>query len=181
VSTDAQVEASIEWIRDFEGRFVRAWNSHQADRVLALMTEDIEYRDDAWPKTMHGHADVCEFLDALWTAFPDLNFKLVDGPYVIPGQPRSAVQWRGSGTHLGRLDPPGFAATHRWCQGECVNLQEYRDGRVCRFRSSADMLDVSRQLGLLPPTGSRTERALAGAQRAARRLQGSLRLTFPAT
>ena len=25
-------------------------------RLLALMTEDIEYRDDSWHKTMRGHA-----------------------------------------------------------------------------------------------------------------------------
>ena len=70
VTAAAPAEASIEWIRDFEQRFQDAWNSHQADRVLALMTEDIEYRDDAWPKTMRGHADVREFLDAVWKGVP---------------------------------------------------------------------------------------------------------------
>jgi ketosteroid isomerase-like protein len=45
VTAAAPAEASIEWIRDFEQRFQHAWNSHQADRVLVLMTEDIEYRD----------------------------------------------------------------------------------------------------------------------------------------
>lgn len=39
------------------------------------MSEDIEYRDDAWQKTMRGHADVREFLDAVWTAFPDMTLK----------------------------------------------------------------------------------------------------------
>ena len=75
VTAAASAEASIEWIRDFEQRFQDAWNSHQADRVLVLMTEDIEYRDDASPKTMRGHADVREFLDAVWKAFPDLTFE----------------------------------------------------------------------------------------------------------
>jgi hypothetical protein len=41
---------------------------------LMLMSEDTEYRDDAWPKTMRGHADVREFLDAVWKAFPDITF-----------------------------------------------------------------------------------------------------------
>jgi hypothetical protein len=39
------------------------------------MSEDIEYRIDAWPKTMHGHADVRESLDAAWKAFPDMTFE----------------------------------------------------------------------------------------------------------
>jgi hypothetical protein len=43
----APAEVSVEWIRHFEQRFQDAWNSHQVDRVLVLMSEDIEYRDDA--------------------------------------------------------------------------------------------------------------------------------------
>lgn len=74
VTAAAPAEASIEWIRDFEQRFQDAWNSHQADRVLVLMTEDIEYRDDAWPKTVRAHPDVREFLDAAGRRSPDLTF-----------------------------------------------------------------------------------------------------------
>lgn len=86
--SDIPAETSIEWIRDFEERFLEAWNSHQADRVLALMTEDIEYRDDHWPKTMRGHPDAREALDAYWTAFPDLTFEIIEGPV---RDPRSAT------------------------------------------------------------------------------------------
>ncbi len=170
------VETSIEWIRDFETRFIQAWNSHQVDRVLELMTEDIEYSDDHWHKTMHGHADVREALDAYWTAFADLTFELIEGPYVIPGRPHSAIYWRGAGTHTGKLDPPGFAATGRRWQGDGVNVQEYRDGRICRLRICTDMMDGARQLGLLPAFGSRAERALAGAQRAAAALRRVIHL-----
>jgi steroid delta-isomerase-like uncharacterized protein len=175
VSAATPPEASIEWIRDFGQRFLDAWNSRQVDRMLALMTEDVEYRDDAWPKTMRGHADVREFLESLWAAFPDLTFEVIEGPYVIPGEPRAAVYWRGWGTHAGRLEPAGFAATGRRWEGDGVNVEEYRDGRICRLRICADMLDASRQLGLLPPVGSQVERAMAGAQRVTRRLQQAIR------
>ena len=59
----SEATTSIEWIRDFAERWLQAWNSHEVDRVLALMTEDVEYRDDAWHKTMRGHADVREFIE----------------------------------------------------------------------------------------------------------------------
>jgi hypothetical protein len=139
------------------------------------MTDDIEYRDDHWYKTMRDHADVREALDAYWTAFPDLTFELIDGPYVIPGQPRAAIHWRGTGTHTGRFDPPGFGATGRRYQGDGVNIAEYRDGRLCRLRICTDMLDAIRQLGIMPPSGSGTERAMAGAQRATAALRRVLR------
>jgi hypothetical protein len=56
-----------------------------------------------------------------------------------------------------------------------MSASEYRDGRVCRLRICFDMLEASRQLGLLPPAGSRAERAMAGAQRAAVMLRQKIR------
>ena len=77
--TDASAAAteavpSLDWIRDFTTQWLEAWNSHEPARLLALMTEDIEYRDDSWHKTMRGHADVREFLEAIWRATPDMTF-----------------------------------------------------------------------------------------------------------
>jgi steroid delta-isomerase-like uncharacterized protein len=166
---------SIEWIREFTQRWLEAWNSHEVDRLLALMTGDIEYRDDSWHKTMRGHADVREFLDATWRATPDMTFELLAGPYVIPGEPRAAFHWRGWGTHTGLLDPPGFAPTGRGWELDGVDFHEYRYERVCKLRIAFDMMTASRQLGLMPDAGSNAERALVIAQRSASRVQQAIR------
>jgi SnoaL-like domain len=92
--TTNEATPSIEWIREFARQWIDAWNSHEVDRLLVLMSEDIEYRDDAWPKPMRRHAAAREFLEAGWRAFPDMTFELLDGPYVIPGEPRAALHWR---------------------------------------------------------------------------------------
>jgi steroid delta-isomerase-like uncharacterized protein len=161
---------SIESLRDFSSRWLEAWNSHQADRILEFLTEDVEVRDDSWPKTMHGHADVREFLEALWRGIPDMSFELLDGPYVIPGEPRASLHWRASGTHTGPLDPPGFAPTGRRWEVDGADFQEFRDGRICRLRVEFDMMTVTRQLGLMPTPGSRGERAMTAAQRGVMRV-----------
>ena len=163
------------WIRDFTQRWLEAWNSHEPDRLLALMTEDIEYRDDSWPKTMHGHADVREFLAAIWRATPDMSFELIAGPYVIPGEPRAAFHWRGGGIHTGPLEPPASRPRAAPGRSTASTSDEYRDARVRRLRIAFDMLSASRQLGLLPAAGSRAERALAMAQRSAARVQQAIR------
>ena len=173
--TTSEATPSIEWTRDFATRWLDAWNSHEVDRLLALMSEDIEYRDDAWPKPMRGHADVREFLEATWRAMPDMTFELLSGPYVIPGEPRAALHWRGWATHTGPLEPPGFAPTGRRWELDGVDFHEYRDGRVCKLRIAFDMLSVSRQLGLMPAAGGRAESALAMAQRSASRVQQAIR------
>jgi len=46
MGTAPAVAVSIEWIQDFAQRWLEAWNSHEVDRVLELMTEDVEYHDD---------------------------------------------------------------------------------------------------------------------------------------
>jgi steroid delta-isomerase-like uncharacterized protein len=161
---------SIEWIREFVSRWLDAWNSHEPDRVLALLTDDVEVRDDSWPRSMRGHTDVREFLEALWRGIPDMAFELLDGPYVVPGQPRAAFHWRGSGTFTGPLDPPGFAPTGRRWEVDGVDFQEYRAGRISKLRVACDMMSVARQLGLLPAAGSRGEQAMAAAQRGVMRL-----------
>jgi len=72
----AEAAPSIDWIRDFVRRWLEAWNSHDAEQVLGFLTDDVEIRDDSWPKTMHGHGDAREFLEALWRAIPDMTFEL---------------------------------------------------------------------------------------------------------
>jgi steroid delta-isomerase-like uncharacterized protein len=166
---------SIEWLHDFMQWWGDAWNSHDVDGVLALMTEDIEYCDDSWPRPMRGHTDVREFLEAVWRAMPDMTFELLSGPYLINGEPCAAFHWRGCATLTGPLEPLGFAPTGRRWELDGGDFYEFRGGRVCKVRTAYDVLSVSRQLGLLPPAGGRAERAAARAQRFASRAQQAMR------
>ena len=123
-------ELDREWLDDFIQRWEAAWNSHEPERLLELMTEDVVYDDSAWPRTMRGHADVREFLEFTWRAFPDLRFDMSDGPYITLGQPKAAFHWIGQGTHSGPIDPPGFAHTGKQVEFRGADFHEYRDGRV---------------------------------------------------
>ena len=168
-----------DWIDEMVSRWLEAWNTHEPDRVLGLLTEDVQLRDDSWPTPMHGHAQVREFLHALWRAMPDMTFELIDGPYAVPGDARASFRWRGSGTFTGPMDPPGFAPTGRSWEIDGADFHHYRDARICNLRVAFDMMAVARQLGVLPATGSRAERAMAAAQRAATRAQNAYRRARP--
>ena len=159
-------ELDREWLDDFTERWEAAWNSHEPEPLLELMTEDIVYDDSAWPRTMRGHADVREFLEFTWRAFPDLRFDMSDGPYMVPGRPKAAFHWRrGAARTAGRSTHPDSRRTGKQVEFEGADFHEYRDGRVCRLRIVFDMMDVTRQLGLLPKPGSPVEKAGAAAQR----------------
>jgi steroid delta-isomerase-like uncharacterized protein len=163
------------WVEDFVKRWEAAWNSHEHGRVLELMTNDVVYDDSAWPTTMRGHGDVRTFLDYVWRAFPDLRFEWVEGPFIVASQPKAAFYWKGSGTHTGPLDPPGFAPTGKRLEFEGADFHEYREGRVSRLRIVFDMMDVGRQIGALPKAGSPVEKAGAAAQRLGMKVQERLR------
>jgi steroid delta-isomerase-like uncharacterized protein len=175
--TSVQPTAGIdlEFLEGFIRRWEAAWNSHEPDRVLALMTEDIVYDDSAWHRTMRGHGDVREFLASVWRAMPDLEFKMVEGPFLRAGEPVATFYCKGTGTFTGPIDPPGFAPTGARLEIDGFDLQEYRDGRVCRLRIVTDMMEASRQLGLMPPQGSRVEKAGAAAQRLGVKVRNRMR------
>jgi len=166
-----QAGVDLEWLGSYAKDYLAAWNSHEPDRLLALMTDDIVYDDAAWPTQMRGHADVRAFLTSAWRALPDLTFDLVEGPYVVPGKPKAAFHWRGTATFTGPLEPPGFAPTGRRADFEGVDFHEYRDGLLARLRIDFDLMDFARQVGLLPARGSRAERAMAATQRLGARLR----------
>jgi steroid delta-isomerase-like uncharacterized protein len=170
-TTTAAETVNSEWVEGFVARWLAAFNSHEPDRVLELMAGDIAYDDSAKPQTMRGHAEVREFLEFLWRAFPDFAVEAVDGPLVAADGARAAFWWRCRMTNTGPIDPPGIPATGKLVQYEGADFHEYRDSKVVRLRIVFDMADVSRQLGLMPGPGSPGERALVLAQQLRARIR----------
>jgi steroid delta-isomerase-like uncharacterized protein len=159
--TTAPQGVDREWLDGFIERWEAAWDSHDPDQVLALMTDDVVYEDSAWPKTMRGHADVREFLDYTWQGLPDTQFRAIDGPFLHGSEPKAAFYWRGTATNTGRIDPPGLAPTGKSVEFYGADFHEYRDGKVANLKIVFDMADLMRQLGVLPTPGSREERMMS--------------------
>ena len=152
--------------QDMVARGREALNAHNAERFVALMTEDVIFDHSAWPTTLRGRAQVRSFYtDFLWKAFPDLRLEPEDGPFLHPQAPRAAMAWRAVGTHTGPIDPPGLAPTGKRTEVSVREIAEFRDGRVSRLQIVVDMAAVLRQLGVLPAQGSRAERGIAALQR----------------
>lgn len=81
---------------------VPAFNSHDADGLVAVMTEDVICEHSALPEPIHGRAEVSAFYaNSLWKAFPDLTLELADGPFFHPHAPRISFNWLAAGTHTG--------------------------------------------------------------------------------
>ncbi len=147
--------------------FERAYellNTRDTERVPEIFTEDIVFQDDAWPETVRGHAEMKRFLGAIWTAFPDFRFELIDA-YLGEAEGSAAAHVRVTATMNGPLDPPGFAPTGRPLAIEYGGFYEFEGERIRRGRIIVNMNDAATQLGALPPPGSKGERAAVMVQR----------------
>jgi steroid delta-isomerase-like uncharacterized protein len=170
-TTTAAETGTTEWVEEFVERWLAAFNSGQPEQVLELMTDDIVYDDSGWPPTLRGHAEVREFLEFMWRAFPDLSVERVGDPLVASDGSGAAFWWRARMTNSGPINPPGIPATGKRSEYEGADFHEYRDGKIARLRVLFDMADILRQLGLLPERGSAAEHVMVGLQKLRARLK----------
>ena len=147
-------------------RYMAAWNGRDASAMDALVTDDVQWEDPAMPDVAIGPVAVRAFMKQSWATFPDLVFDEPDERFLLVDGDRVSWRWRMSGTFTGApIDPPGFAPTGLTMEITGVDLWELRDGRIAVYRAFYDMNDLARQLGIVPPPGSRPERMMARMQR----------------
>jgi hydroxyacylglutathione hydrolase len=98
---------------------------------------------------------VRELQQELRGAFPDLRWEVLD---VIAEDRRAVVRWRASGTFAGPGTFQGFVANGAHLEMEgCDVLSFNAEDKLERLEAYLDSGDVARQLGVLPPAGSRAE------------------------
>lgn len=151
-------------------RYIAAWNECDTALMAELITEDIVWADPALPEPARSIPEVQEFMRTSFRAFPDLRFSEPEPRHLSVVGDQVAWAWSMEGTMRGYIDPPGFAPTGATFKVDGVDLWMMRDGRIARYRAFYDLNDFVRQLGILPPAGSRAERATVTLQRLQARL-----------
>ena len=101
---------------------------------------------------------VRELQTELRGALPDLRWDVLD---LIAADDRVAVRWRASGTFAGPGTFQGFVANGARLEMEgCDVVTVNGEDKIERLDVYLDSGDVARQLGVLPPSGSRAETRL---------------------
>jgi steroid delta-isomerase-like uncharacterized protein len=134
---------TADWYRTV---WLPAWNSRDADAVIATLTPDAVFRDTAWTRPFVGAQEWRTPMAHLWTAFPDLTFDLVDAPMLSISEPKAAFHYRGRGTMTGPLGR--HPATGRPLDFEAIEVLGFRGDLVSRWWGVADMADHYRQIGV---------------------------------
>ena len=112
---------------------------------------------------------VRDYFSGLFAAFPDFAFEVLD---TTTQRERCSVRWRATATFSGPGHFQGFAPNGQRITIEGCDVVEVVEDLIVANTAYVDGSDVARQLGFLPPAGSRAEgrlTALANARTLAQR------------
>jgi steroid delta-isomerase-like uncharacterized protein len=125
-------------------QFMEAENSHDIDKILSLVTDDVVIEDVAWGIVMKGKDAVRQSYSDFLKAIPD--FKLEPKSWIITDK-SFAIETIFSGTQKG--DFPGLPATGKHFTIRGCSFGEIQNGKVKGRRDYWDSASMLRQLGVM--------------------------------
>jgi steroid delta-isomerase-like uncharacterized protein len=143
-----------------------AFTKRDMDAALALDTDDA-VGDVVAVGAFRGKPAIRRFMEELLAAFPDYDLTV---DRVVGDHSSAVVQWHATGTFSGGPFQ-GIAPTGRHIDMRGVDVVEVTDGRVVRDTMYFDGASLARQMGMLPASGSRTDRAVLWVRNALTRLR----------
>jgi glyoxylase-like metal-dependent hydrolase (beta-lactamase superfamily II)/predicted ester cyclase len=130
----------------------------------ALSQRDVDAAVDCWKpgglERLIGQGDliapdgVRDYFTGLFAAFPDFSFEVVD---TTTQRQRCSVRWRATATFTGPGRFQGFAPNGRPIKIEGCDVLEVVEDLIVSNSAYVDGSEVARQLGFLPPAGSKAE------------------------
>ncbi len=124
---------------------VDAWNAHDVDGMLSLLSPDYEGSDVCQASPQRGRDQTRQVIEKYLNAFPDLRFTPEE---LIIQENHIAIRWSARGTHKGtvlHIPPTGKVVT------VCgVSLFTVEDNKIRRGRHIWDVAAMLREMGLLP-------------------------------
>ena len=135
----------------FADDWLAAWNSHDSERVLALLHEDVVWDDRVfWYEVIHGRANMGAYLGKIWEAMPDVVFTEIER-FANEDRSRGLVLFEQSGGGPARLDPTRGFRSHG-----CDIFLEFSGGKLKHYLGAYDIVGMLEQLGAIPERGRRT-------------------------
>jgi ketosteroid isomerase-like protein len=115
-------------------RLLASWEARDLEGLVDCLSDDVEWYDPAMPDPpARGRAAVRAWAEAVIRAFPDFRYEVLPPICHATDGSRCAIKWRITASHLGFLEPPGYAPTGRRAQFEGVDLLEFQGERVRRI------------------------------------------------
>ena len=129
------------------GRYLDAWNSHEAERVVEFMAAEAVYEDLALGQVHEGREAIAAFVATSSEFSSDHRFIAVSAQ---ASGDAYAIEWEMVGTNDGPAG--GFPATNKpyRIRGASIGSLD-QDGLIVLNRDYWSLADYLGQVGLLPP------------------------------
>ena len=123
-------------------RYHDAWNSRDADALVAAFTKDGTFcNPDTYPGV--GGEALAAYVIGLWTAFPDFHIELLNAGEIEPGL--VAHHWLVKGTNTGQGDD-GSEPTRRALALKGASIIQVEGDKVVSDQCYFDRVAVAEQL-----------------------------------
>lgn len=96
-NSQKQLTMSVQENIKLDEENIAAWNAHDAARELAILADDIVWRDVGLPEPMKSKEAIRQYFQGWFTAFPDLK-ATVKNRVVTEDQVASEVEFTGTNT-----------------------------------------------------------------------------------
>ncbi len=146
-----------------------ALSKRDVDAVLKIDADDA-VGDVVAIGEFRGKQVIRQFLGKIFQAFPDFEL-IVD--HIVGDDSSVFVQRHGTATFSGGRFQ-GIAPTGKRVEMRGVDVVTVTEGHVVRDTMYCDGVSLARQIGLLPTSGSGTDRAMLSLFNASTRLRGRL-------
>lgn len=121
---------------------IAAFNSHNVDKLLAHMTQDIEFWDVSLQEPIRNKTELKKYLQEYFDAFPDVRWDLRN---VIDNGQYACGEWVMTGTQEGEL--LGMKPTGKHVELRGVEIIKVVDEKVKDERAYFDSATLQKQLG----------------------------------
>jgi hydroxyacylglutathione hydrolase len=137
-------------------RYFTALGAHDLDQATALWAPDAVDRLVGGQELI-GPDGVRAYFSALFAAFPDFSLEVLE---CTSSRQRTAVRWRARATFAGPGMFEGLAPNGAQLELEGCDVLTVSDDLIQHNDAYIDSGSIARQLGVLPPAGSKAEQRL---------------------
>jgi steroid delta-isomerase-like uncharacterized protein len=148
----------------------------------ALAARDVDAVCELWHPggrdVFHGMAElvapagVRQYFSDLFAAVPDLEMEVIE---IAAQKELVAVRWSASGTFDGSAKFEGLTPNGARLTMEGCDVLTVREGKIAENHAYINQAELARQLGAMPPRGSRAETAMLAAVNARVAAQDAIR------
>ena len=122
-----------------------AWNSHDANKLLPLFTDDCIYEDVALGVVNHGKKELTAFANSVFADFPDWKFEVKS---VFQAGNWVGSEWVMLGTNSHGF--MGMPATGKTYSVRGTSIAQLHNGKISRNSDYWNITTLLQQVGLMP-------------------------------